>query len=283
MAGFYKGRPNGILRDTGLSLKTKGLFAIILSLPEDWDYSVAGLATVAGCGRDAIRSALGEMETAGYLRRTRSHGEDGKFAGVIYDIRDVAAPLSENPTMEEDAPLSGKPTSAEPTLEKPSSENPTQLNKDISNKDLINPHSPPPGDKPQRKKRRPKSAPTWHPERFEGFWRAYPRDEDRAKAVEQWDKLPEDQALVKRYGSEEALLHDIAVGLGTWTARTGGKAGASPTPSAGCGIAGGQRSGRLCRRSISRRPSGWLRGTVCRYGDPGHGGRPAGSFRLHAD
>lgn len=212
-SGGYTVLPNGILRDTGLSLKTKGLFAIILSLPEDWDYSVAGLATVAGCGRDAIRSALGEMEQAGYLKRTRSHGEDGKFAGVIYDIRDVAAPLSENPTMEEEAPLSGKPTSAEPTLEKPSSENPTQLNKDILNKDLINPHSPPLGDKPQRKKRRPKAAPTWHPERFEGFWRAYPRDEDRAKAVEQWDKLPEDQALVKRYGSEEALLHDIAVGL----------------------------------------------------------------------
>ena len=209
----YTVLPNGILRDTGLSLKTKGLFAIILSLPEDWDYSVAGLATVAGCGRDAIRSALGEMETAGYLRRTRSHGEDGKFAGVIYDIRDVAAPLSENPTMEEDAPLSGKPTSAEPTLEKPSSENPTQLNKELQSKDLINPHSPPEGDKSQRKKRRSKSAPTWQPERFEGFWKAYPRDEDRAKAVEQWDKLPEDQALVKRYGSEEALLHDIAVGL----------------------------------------------------------------------
>ena len=212
-SGGYTVLPNGILRDTGLSLKTKGLFAIILSLPETWDYSVAGLATVAGCGRDAIRSALGEMETAGYLRRTRSHGEDGKFAGVIYDIRDVAEPLSENPTMEDDTPLSGKPTSAEPTLEKPSSENPTQLNKELQSKDLINPHSPPPGDKSQRKKRRPKSAPTWQPERFEGFWKAYPRDEDRAKAVEQWDKLPEDQALVKRYGSEEALLHDIAVGL----------------------------------------------------------------------
>ena len=209
----YTVLPNGILRDTGLSLKTKGLFAIILSLPETWDYSVAGLATVAGCGRDAIRSALGEMEQAGYLKRTRSHGEGGKFAGVIYDIRDVAVPLSENPTMEEEAPLSGNPTSAEPTLEKPSSENPTQLNKDLQSKDLINPHSPPEGDKSQRKKRRSKSAPTWQPERFEGFWKAYPRDEDRAKAVEQWDKLPEDQALVKRYGSEEALLHDIAVGL----------------------------------------------------------------------
>ena len=197
-SGGYTVLPNGILRDTGLSLKTKGLFAIILSLPEDWDYSVAGLATVAGCGRDAIRSALGEMEQAGYLIRTRSHGEGGKFAGVIYDIRDVAVPLSENPTMEEEAPLSGKPTSAEPTLEKPSSENPTQLNKDLSKKDLINPHSPPEGDKSQRKKRRSKSAPTWQPERFEAFWDYYPRGEDRMGAVEEWDKLQPDDALIDR-------------------------------------------------------------------------------------
>ena len=199
-SGGYTVLPNGILRDTGLSLKTKGLFAIILSLPEDWDYSVAGLATVAGCGRDAIRSALGEMEQAGYLTRTRSHGEGGKFTGVIYDIRDVAVPLSENPTMEEEAPLSGKPTTVEPTLEKPSSENPTQLNKELPSKDLINPHNPPEGDKPQRKKRqrRPKSVPTWKPERFEAFWDYYPRGEDRMGAVEEWDKLRPDDALIDR-------------------------------------------------------------------------------------
>lgn len=197
-SGGYTVLPNGILRDTGLSLKTKGLFAVILSLPEDWDYSVAGLATVAGCGRDAIRSALGEMEQAGYLTRTRSHGEGGKFTGVIYDIRDVAVPLSENPTMVEEEPLSGKPTTGEPTLEKPSSENPTQLNKDIQNKDLINPHSPPEGVKPQRKKRqrRLKSVPTWKPERFEAFWDYYPRGEDRMGAVEEWDKLQPNDALI---------------------------------------------------------------------------------------
>ena len=187
-SGGYTVLPNGILRDTGLSLKTKGLFAIILSLPETWDYSVAGLATVAGCGRDAIRSALGEMEQAGYLIRTRSHGEGGKFTGVIYNIRDQAEPLS------------GKPTTVEPTLEKPSSENPTQLNKDIQNKDLINPHSPPEGDRPQRKKRqrRSKSIPTWKPERFEAFWDYYPRGEDRMGAVEEWDKLQPDDALIDR-------------------------------------------------------------------------------------
>ena len=199
-SGGYTVLPNGILRDTGLSLKTKGLFAIILSLPEDWDYSVAGLATVAGCGREAIRSALAEMEQAGYLTRTRSHGEGGKFTGVIYNIRDQVEPLSENPTMVEEEPLSGKPTTGEPILEKPSSENPTQLNKELQSKDLINPYSPPEGDKPQRKKRqrRLKSIPTWKPERFEAFWDYYPRGEDRMGAVEEWDKLQPDDALIDR-------------------------------------------------------------------------------------
>ena len=78
--------------------------------------------------------------------------------------------------------------------------NPTQLNKDISNKDLINPHSPPEGDGPQRKKRqrRLKSVPTWKPERFEAFWDYYPRGEDRMGAVEEWDKLQPDDALIDR-------------------------------------------------------------------------------------
>lgn len=206
-SGGYTVLPNGILRDTGLSLKTKGLFAIILSLPEGWDYSVAGLATVAGCGRDAIRGALKEMEAAGYLTRQRAHGEGGKFTGVVYTIRDTAEPLS------------GNPTTDNPTTDFPTSENPTQLNKDLSSKDLSNTPLPPKGGavpekaKPKRRRRAPKSTPGWMPERFEGFWAAYPRDEDRAKAVEQWDKLPQDRELMERYGSEDALLHDIALGL----------------------------------------------------------------------
>ena len=218
-SGGYTVLPNGILRDTGLSLKTKGLFAITLSLPEGWDYSVAGLATVAGCGRDAIRGALKEMEAARYLTRQRAHGEGGKFTGVVYTIRDTAEPLSGKPTMDDPAPLSGKPTTDNPTTDFPTSENPTQLNKDLSSKDLSNTPLPPKGGavpekaKPKRRRRAPKSTPGWMPERFEGFWAAYPRDEDRARAVEQWDKLPQDRELMERYGSEDALLHDIALGL----------------------------------------------------------------------
>ena len=218
-SGGYTVLPNGILRDTGLSLKTKGLFAIILSLPEGWDYSVAGLATVAGCGRDAIRGALKEMEAAGYLTRQRAHGEGGKFTGVVYTIRDTAEPLSGKPTMDDPAPLSGKPTTDNPTTDFTTSEKPTQLNKDLASKDLSHTPLPPKGGagpekaKPNRRRRAPKSAPSWMPEKFEGFWAAYPRDEDRARTVEQWDKLPHDRELMERYGSEDALLHDIALGL----------------------------------------------------------------------
>ena len=143
--GGYTVLPNGILRDAGLSLRTKGLFAVILSLPEGWDYSVAGLATVAGCGKDAVRGALKEMEEAGYLTRRRSHGEGGKFDGMVYTIRDVAA-RPEPPTMEGEKPLSGNPTTGKPMTGKPSTENPTQLNKDRSSKDLSNtPPTPPRG------------------------------------------------------------------------------------------------------------------------------------------
>lgn len=76
------------------------------------------------------------------------------------------------------------------------------------------PQSPPEGDKPAKRSKKPKAVPTWQPEKFEGFWKAYPRDEDRAKAVEQWDKLPQDKDLMDRYGgSEESLLLDVARGL----------------------------------------------------------------------
>lgn len=83
------------------------------------------------------------------------------------------------------------------------------------------PYSPPEGEaaqpveEPKGKRRRARKAePEWQPEKFEGFWTAYPRDEDRAKAVEQWDAIPKDKALMARHGGdEEALLREIARGL----------------------------------------------------------------------
>ena len=117
--GGYTVLQNHILRSS-LSLKAKGLLCVILSLPEDWDYSVGGLATICGTGRDAIRSGLQELEQAGYLTREQAHGQGGKFGGNVYVIHDTPqapAPLLENPATE--APLSGNPSTENPLPENP--------------------------------------------------------------------------------------------------------------------------------------------------------------------
>lgn len=122
----YTVMANYHLRDARLSLKAKGLLSLILSLPETWDYTVAGLATMSRDGKDAVRSCLDELGGAGYIRRSRTHKEDGTFGGneyVVYEHPQGVAdqPSSENPTMDE-------PSSGNPTLGNPSLENPTQQN-----------------------------------------------------------------------------------------------------------------------------------------------------------
>lgn len=149
--------PNAMLRDPALSLKTKGLMAVLLGLPEDWRYSISGLAQICGTGKETIRSALRELEEAGYLQREQTHGEGGKFGGNSYVVHEeplaqiegqaapLAPPLSGNPT-------TGKPMTEKPTSGKPSSENRTQYNKDIYNKqESITPLPPKGEEKPKRK------------------------------------------------------------------------------------------------------------------------------------
>ena len=132
------------LRDANLTLKAKGLLTQMLSLPEEWDYTLTGLAQINREGKDAIRSAVQELEQAGYIIRRQTHDSAGNFAGNEYIIHEQPTTL---PTAqayaeygpEEEAPLSENPTtvpsSENPSTEKPSTENPTQLNKDISSKD----------------------------------------------------------------------------------------------------------------------------------------------------
>lgn len=78
---------DSVLKDPRLSLKTIGLFAIMQSLPDDWEYSVKGLSDRAGVGRDTIRNCLKELEAAGYLRREQQHQENGKFGGCVYILQ----------------------------------------------------------------------------------------------------------------------------------------------------------------------------------------------------
>lgn len=93
------------LRDTRLSLKAIGLFSIILSLPPEWDFSIAGLAAITRGGIATVRAALNELEANGYLTRKRVRGEGGKLENneyTFYEIPHAEKPAQETPA--EDLP-----------------------------------------------------------------------------------------------------------------------------------------------------------------------------------
>ena len=128
----YTVMSNHHLRNKELTLKAKGLLSQMLSLPEDWDYTLAGLAFINRESIDAIRTAVWELEREGYIRRSQNRSDNGKMADMIYTIYEQ--PVLENPIS--DKPVLENPTSENPTSENPASENPMQLNKDISKTDL---------------------------------------------------------------------------------------------------------------------------------------------------
>lgn len=180
--------------DGSLPLSAIGLYAFMLSRPDDWEFSVSGMAKCLGVGRDAVRSALVKLEEAGFLIREQSHNEKGLFSGNTYVLYDEKIdPLPENPTV--NAPLSGKPLT-----DKPSTENPTEYN-NIYNQERSN--TPPIVPlKTQRKRKDARSAPEWKPERFAGLWDFYPKEgrKDKQRAMRAWDKLKPDDALIRRIG-----------------------------------------------------------------------------------
>ena len=126
----YTVMSNHHLRNRGLTLKAKGLLSQMLSLPDNWDYTLAGLSHINREKIDAIREAVRELEKAGYIVRSRERDEKGRLRGADYIIYEQPQPpVSDLPTLE-------NPTLDNPTLENPTLENPTQLNKDISRTDL---------------------------------------------------------------------------------------------------------------------------------------------------
>ena len=128
----YTVMSNHHLRNKNLSLKAKGLLSQMLSLPVDWDYTLAGLAKINKEKIDAIRAAIRELEEAGYITRVRERDEKGRLRGtdyVIYEYPQTAdGSISEEPILEN--PMLDNPTLEKPTLEEPTLDNPTQLNKD---------------------------------------------------------------------------------------------------------------------------------------------------------
>jgi hypothetical protein len=133
----YTVMSNHHLRNAALSLKAKGLLSQMLSLPENWDYTLKGLSYINRENIDAIRTAVLELEREGYITRTRERKENGQLAGAEYIIREQPpegfTPGGGDPDAEPDPPISVKPT-----LPKPISENPTQGNSMLGNPTQIN-------------------------------------------------------------------------------------------------------------------------------------------------
>ena len=131
----YTVMSNHHLRNKELSLKAKGLLSQMLSLPEDWDYTLAGLSYINREKIDAIREAVRELERARYIVRSRERDEKGRLRGAEYVIYEQPQkPVSDLPILEN--PTLDNPTLEKPMQEKPTFENPMQLNKDIQRTDL---------------------------------------------------------------------------------------------------------------------------------------------------
>lgn len=149
----YTVMSNHHLSNTKLSLKAKGLMSLMLSLPEDWDYTIKGLASICKDGVDSISAAIKELEGEGYMTRHRTRDEGGRLTGTEYVIHespqtienadfspkrenpvlDKIEPVGENPILDE-SPRRGNPVLVKtpkrenPVQEKPVLENPVQLN-----------------------------------------------------------------------------------------------------------------------------------------------------------
>lgn len=143
----YTVMSNYHLKDKTITLKAKGLLSMMLSLPDDWNYTLEGLAQLNKEKIDAIRAAVKELETAGYIERSRERDSKGRLGDTIYIIFEQPKPPTlENPTLEN--PILGNPTLDNPTLGKPTQENPillntNRLNTNLSSTESINPSLPP--------------------------------------------------------------------------------------------------------------------------------------------
>lgn len=154
---------NSVLQDKRLDLKTVGLFAIMQSFPDDWEYSISGLASRTGVGKGTIRKCLDRLEKAGYLLREQRHGSDGRFTCNTYVLQDEAPPCT------------SKPTTVKPLTVLPLSENDTQVNKHLSKQTSSNTPKAPNGGEEDLL--------------FVRFWASYPRKQYKDRARKAWAKI----------------------------------------------------------------------------------------------
>lgn len=141
----YTVMANHHLRNTKLSLKAKGLLSLMLSLPEDWDYTTKGLVKICRDGVDSICSAVNELEEHGYVIRERIRNAKGQLTDIQYTILEKPElPKPEQGKPKQENPVLDKPILGEPEQEKPAQLNTKkssnqELKTDLSNTEVSNP------------------------------------------------------------------------------------------------------------------------------------------------
>lgn len=173
---------NYLFKDKRLSLRGKGMLALILSLPDEWKYSIEGLSTLVPDGRNTVIKALDELMDLGYIVRKQETDGSGKFTGYVYDIYE-------------------EPCACDPFTENQKTENNTLLNTNISNTNIVNTNSSNtpiiPAEIAKRK------------ELFEQFWAAYP------KCKRKVDKKGCERKFIK-IENLETIFPDIMSSLEMW-------------------------------------------------------------------
>ena len=146
----YTVMANHHLRNIALSLKAKGLLSLMLSLPENWDYTTKGLSCICKDGIDSINATIKELEEHGYVVRRRTRNEKGQLTSIEYTILEQPqlldnselSPKRENPILDKptlDNPTLGKPILEKPKLGEPILVKPHQLNTNTSKTNSLNP------------------------------------------------------------------------------------------------------------------------------------------------
>ena len=114
--------PNSILTSPDISLKAKGILALMLSLPDNWKFSIEGIASKCKESKECISNAIKELESAGYIKRTMMHGDDGKITGMEYEIFEEPYAVVEAEEHNDEKPCEDKPCTANPSAKKPCTE-----------------------------------------------------------------------------------------------------------------------------------------------------------------
>lgn len=166
---------NAIMKERGVSLKAKGLYALIMSLPNDWDFSISGICAISKEQTSAIYSAIKELINAGYCLR-RQNNENGRFSNCEYIFLET----------KDEAPLLEKPHTDFPHTEKKAqyiintdSINNTKDNNEYTKEVINNNRLSNDNQKVQ------------YSEDFLKFWKLYGYAKDKKTAYSRWNHLSE--------------------------------------------------------------------------------------------